>query len=76
MRSRTLTLLALLVDATTASYAFYVGKALTEDGSVMVGGTGEEVSSHWLEIFLPKTILLMRPLKSVLQKMRPCQVND
>ncbi|KAF1349240.1 hypothetical protein EJ07DRAFT_169544 [Lizonia empirigonia] len=54
MRPRTLTLCALLVDATTASYAFYVGKALTEDGSVMVGGTGEEVSSHWLEIFPAK----------------------
>lgn len=33
-----------------ASYAYYVGRDLTEDGSVMVGGTGEEVSSHWLEI--------------------------
>lgn len=33
-----------------ASYAFYVGKELTEDGSVLVGGTGEEVSSHHLEI--------------------------
>jgi Peptidase family C69 len=33
-----------------ASYAFYVGKDLTEDGGVLVGGTGEEVSSHWLEI--------------------------
>ena len=54
MLSRTLTSLALLVDVTTASYAFYVGKALTEDGSVMVGGTGEEVSSHWLEIFPAK----------------------
>jgi hypothetical protein len=43
--------LALLIDVTAASYAFYVGKALTADGSVMVGGTGEEVSSHWLEIF-------------------------
>lgn len=43
--------LALFVDVTVASYAFYVGKALTADGSVMVGGTGEEVSSHWLEIF-------------------------
>lgn len=35
----------------SASYAFYVGKALTHDGSVMLGGTGEEVSSHWLELF-------------------------
>jgi dipeptidase len=35
----------------SASYAFYVGKSLTHDGSVMLGGTGEEVSSHWLEMF-------------------------
>lgn len=34
-----------------ASYAFYVGKNLTVDSSVLVGGTGEEVSSHWLELF-------------------------
>ncbi|TLD17975.1 uncharacterized protein PgNI_02577 [Pyricularia grisea] len=33
------------------SYAFYVGRDLTADGSVMVGGTGEEVSSHWLQLF-------------------------
>lgn len=33
-----------------ASYAFYVGKNLTEDGVVLVGGTGEETSSHWLEV--------------------------
>lgn len=33
-----------------ASYAFYVGKNLTQDKGVLVGGTGEEVSSHWLEI--------------------------
>jgi dipeptidase len=31
-------------------YAFYVGKDLTEDGGVLLGGTGEEPSSHWLEI--------------------------
>ncbi|WP_224199346.1 MULTISPECIES: C69 family dipeptidase [Pacificimonas] len=36
--------------AAQASYAFYVGRDLTDDGSVLVGGTGEEVSSHWLEI--------------------------
>lgn len=41
-------------DIASASYAFYVGKGLTEDGSVMVGGTGEEVSSHWLQIFPAK----------------------
>lgn len=34
-----------------ASYAFYVGRALTSDGAVLVGGTGEEVSSHWLQLF-------------------------
>lgn len=33
-----------------ASHAFYVGKNLTDSGGVLVGGTGEEVSSHWLEI--------------------------
>ncbi|OAL45609.1 dipeptidase domain-containing protein [Pyrenochaeta sp. DS3sAY3a] len=41
-------------NAASASYAFYVGKALTADGSVIVAGTGEEVSSHWLEIFPAK----------------------
>jgi dipeptidase len=33
-----------------ASYAIYVGKNLTSDGSVLIGGSGDEVSSHWLEI--------------------------
>lgn len=33
-----------------ASHAFYVGKHLSADGGVLIGGTGEEVSSHWLEI--------------------------
>lgn len=33
-----------------ASYGIYVGSGLTEDGSVLLGGTGEEPSSHWLEI--------------------------
>lgn len=46
-----LTSLLLLAAPATASYAFYVGKNLTADGSVMVGGTGEEVSSHWLQLF-------------------------
>ncbi|RCW39741.1 dipeptidase [Halopolyspora algeriensis] len=32
------------------SYGIYVGRNLTADGSVMLGGTGDEVSSHWLEI--------------------------
>ncbi|KAF1838465.1 hypothetical protein BDW02DRAFT_565058 [Decorospora gaudefroyi] len=43
-----------LARISSASYAFYVGKALTHDGSVMLGGTGEEVSSHWLTIFEAK----------------------
>ncbi|MDZ7767704.1 MAG: hypothetical protein U5K38_00800 [Woeseiaceae bacterium] len=30
--------------------AHYVGRNLTADGSVLLGGTGEEPSSHWLEI--------------------------
>jgi len=33
-----------------ASYGYYVGRNLTADGSVLLGGTGEEPSSHWLEI--------------------------
>ena len=33
-----------------ASYAIYVGKNLTDDGSVLLGGSGDEVSSHWLEV--------------------------
>lgn len=39
-----------LVGSASASYGIYVGRALTEDGSVFLGGTGDEVSSHWLEI--------------------------
>lgn len=40
-----------LARSATCSYAFYVGSNLTADGSVLVGGTGEEVSSHWLQLF-------------------------
>lgn len=36
--------------AAFASYAIYVGKNLTTDGSVLIGGSGDEVSSHWLEV--------------------------
>lgn len=44
-------ILALLMSSQSlASYGIYVGKNLTADGSVLLGGTGEEVSSHWLEI--------------------------
>ncbi|KAJ6788386.1 hypothetical protein PWT90_04646 [Aphanocladium album] len=45
-----LPLLSLAAPA-AASYAFYVGRDLTADGAVLVGGTGEEVSSHWLQLF-------------------------
>lgn len=44
-------LFALLIPPTTASYAFYVGRDLTALNATLVGGTGEEVSSHWLHIF-------------------------
>lgn len=50
-RASALAALLLLASPAAASYAFYVGKNLTSDGSVMVGGTGEEVSSHWLQLF-------------------------
>lgn len=33
-----------------ASYAIFVGRNLTADGSTFLGGTGDEPSSHWLEI--------------------------
>jgi len=46
-----LALCMLLAHGTaSASYAIYVGKNLTVDGSVFIGGSGDEVSSHWLEI--------------------------
>lgn len=44
-------ILAICCVPVTASYSFYVGKNLTESGSVLVGGTGEEVSGHWLKIY-------------------------
>lgn len=52
--SRKITLAAaavLLLPCTTASYAFYVGRALTTLNATLIGGTGEEVSSHWLQVF-------------------------
>ena len=42
--------LLLLPISVSASYAIYVGKNLTSNGSVLIGGSGDEVSSHWLEI--------------------------
>ena len=38
-----------------ASYAIYVGKNRTADGSVLLGGSGDEVSSHWLEVVSRRT---------------------
>ena len=32
------------------SYSIYVGKNLTANGTVLIGGYGDEPSSHWLEI--------------------------
>jgi len=51
------TLLAtvLLSSNTVGSYGYYVGKNLTADGTVLIGGTGEEPSSHWLEIVPRRT---------------------
>jgi len=43
-------LFALAAIESQASYAIYVGKNRTADGSVLIGGSGDEVSSHWLEI--------------------------
>ena len=51
IRSMVLFAVALLCQrAALASYAIYVGKHLTTDGSVFIGGSGDEVSSHWLEV--------------------------
>ncbi|MEX1062228.1 MAG: C69 family dipeptidase [Balneolaceae bacterium] len=33
-----------------ASVGLYVGSDLTEDGSVLLGGYGDEPSSHWIEV--------------------------
>ena len=40
----------LIAGNALGSYAIYVGKNLTTDGSVFIGGSGDEVSSHWLEV--------------------------
>ena len=43
-------LAAICTAEACASYCVYVGKNLTSDGSVLLGGYGDEPSSHWLEI--------------------------
>jgi hypothetical protein len=45
-----LTTVAATSEYAWASYGIYVGKNLTSDGSVLLGGYGDEPSSHWLEI--------------------------
>lgn len=40
----------LLGTLAQASYGIYVGKDLTADGSVFIGGSGDEPSSHWLVV--------------------------
>lgn len=47
--------LTLAPPPAAASYAYYVGRNLTADGSVLLAGTGEEPSSHWLEIVPRRT---------------------
>jgi dipeptidase len=49
------TIASLTSTQTWASYAIFVGKNLTADGSTLLGGTGDEPSSHWLEIVPRKT---------------------
>ena len=43
-----LCLLALMSAQVQASYSIYVGKNHSTDGNVLIGGSGDEVSSHWL----------------------------
>lgn len=45
-----ISIVILVVRPVSASYGIYVGRNLTADGSVFLGGSGDEVSSHWLEI--------------------------
>lgn len=50
VRTAALVVLSSVCTPALGSYAIYVGKNLTKDGSVLIGGSGDEVSSHWLEI--------------------------
>jgi hypothetical protein len=49
-------MVGMLPDGASASIAYYVGKNLTADGSVLLGGYGDEPSSHWLEIVPPREV--------------------
>jgi len=50
LASLALAVIAFLPAPSRASYAIFVGSQLTADGSTFLGGTGDEPSSHWLEI--------------------------
>ena len=50
LASLALAVIAFLPAPSRASYAIFVGSHLTADGSTFLGGTGDEPSSHWLEI--------------------------
>src|SRR3984885_6740371 len=52
IKPRFIAAVATLISACPAwaSYGIYIGKNLTADGSVLLGGTGDEPSSHWLDI--------------------------
>jgi hypothetical protein len=50
LASLALAAIAILPAPSRASYAIFVGSHLTTDGSTFLGGTGDEPSSHWLEI--------------------------
>jgi len=46
-----MSLLSLFISSpATGSVGIYVGSELTEDGSVLLGGYGDEPSSHWIEL--------------------------
>ncbi len=50
-RALVVVLLGLLLGSVAqASYGIYIGKNLTADGSVFIGGSGDEPSSHWLVV--------------------------
>lgn len=60
MRYRSMSVVALLIvltlsTASLASWGMYVGKNLTEDGSVILAGYGDEPSSHYVEIVPAQT---------------------
>ena len=46
--------LLLLTPFSYGSNSIYVGKNHTIDGHILIGGSGDEVSSHWLELIKEK----------------------